>query len=60
MINKIKDLISNFSSKEEIIEESDLSSLNNACAALLVRVLRRFARIFSEFFGANRAISHRF
>ena len=38
MINKIKDLISNFSSKEEIIEESDLSSLNNACAALLVEI----------------------
>ena len=38
MIKKIKDLISNFSSKEEIIEESDLSSLNNACAALLVEI----------------------
>ena len=38
MINKIKELISNFSSKEKIIEESDLSSLNNACAALLVEI----------------------
>ena len=38
MINKIKDLISNFSSKEKIIEESDLSSLNKACAALLVEI----------------------
>ena len=38
MIKNIKDLISNFSSKEEIIEESDLSSLNNACAALLVEI----------------------
>ena len=38
MINKIKDLISNFSKKEELNEEPDLSLLNNACAALLVEI----------------------
>ena len=38
MINKIKELITKFGNKEEIEEESDLSLLNNACAALLVEV----------------------
>lgn len=38
MINKIKDLISNFSKKEELNEEPDQSLLNNACAALLVEI----------------------
>ena len=38
MINKIKDLLTKFSNKEEIEEESDLSKLNNACAALLVEI----------------------
>ena len=38
MINKIKDLISNFSIKEELAKEPDLTSLNNACAALLVEI----------------------
>ena len=36
MINKIKDLITNFGNKEETVEESSTSQLNNACAALLV------------------------
>jgi len=38
MINKIKELITKFSNKEEIEEESDFSQLNNACAALLVEI----------------------
>ena len=38
MINKIKELITKFSKKEEIEEESDLSQLNNACVALLVEI----------------------
>ena len=38
MINKIKELITKFGNKEEIGEESDLSQLNNACAALLVEI----------------------
>ena len=38
MINKIKELITNFGNKEEIEEESSLSQLNNACAALLVEI----------------------
>ena len=38
MINKIKDLITKFGNKEEIEEESTLSQLNNACAALLVEI----------------------
>ena len=38
MINKIKELITKFGNKEEIEEESDLSQLNNACAALLVEI----------------------
>ena len=38
MINKIKELITKFGNKEEIEEESDLSKLNNACAALLVEI----------------------
>ena len=38
MINKIKDLLTNFGNKEEIEEESDLSQLNNACAALLIEI----------------------
>ena len=38
MIKKIKDLISNFSSREELIEESNHSLLNNACAALLIEI----------------------
>ena len=38
MINKIKELITKFGNKEEIKEESNLSQLNNACAALLVEI----------------------
>ena len=38
MINKIKELITKYGNKEEIEEESDLSKLNNACAALLVEI----------------------
>ena len=38
MINKIKELITKFGNKEEIEEKSDLSKLNNACAALLVEI----------------------
>ena len=38
MINKIKDLLTKFGNKEEIEEESDLSQLNNACAALLIEI----------------------
>ena len=38
MINKIKDLLTNFGNKEKIEEESDLSQLNNACAALLIEI----------------------
>ena len=38
MINKIKELITKFGNKEEIEKESDLSQLNNACAALLVEI----------------------
>ena len=38
MINKIKELIAKYGNKEEIEEESDLSPLNNACAALLVEI----------------------
>ena len=45
MINKIKELITKFGNKEEIEEESDLSQLNNACAALLVEIAFRGQRI---------------
>ena len=38
MIKKIKDLISNLSGKEEVVEPDKESRLNNACAALLVEV----------------------
>ena len=38
MINKIKDLITKFGKEEEIQEESNLTSLNNSCAALLVEI----------------------
>ena len=38
MINKIKDLIGNFSKTEELNEEPDISTLNSACAALLVEI----------------------
>lgn len=38
MINKIKNLISNLSKKEEQNEELDSSLLDNACAALLVEI----------------------
>jgi uncharacterized tellurite resistance protein B-like protein len=38
MINKIKDLIGNFSKTEELNEDPDLSTLNSACAALLVEI----------------------
>ena len=38
MINKIRELITKFGNKEEIEEESDLSQLNKACAALLVEI----------------------
>ena len=36
MITNIRDLITKFGNKEEIEEESTVSQLNNACAALLV------------------------
>ena len=38
MIKKIKNLITNLSGKEEIVDEMGESKLNNACAALLVEV----------------------
>ena len=38
MMNKIKDLITKFSTKEEITEESSSNLLDNACAALLVEI----------------------
>ena len=38
MINKIKDLITKFGKEEEIQEDSNLTSLNNSCAALLVEI----------------------
>ena len=38
MIKKIKNLITNLSGKEEIVDEIGGSKLNNACAALLVEV----------------------
>ena len=38
MINKIKDLITKFGKEEEIQEESNLTLLNNSCAALLVEI----------------------
>ena len=38
MINKIKNLISNLSKKEEEHKELDSSLLDNACAALLVEI----------------------
>tara|TARA_Y100001970_G_scaffold89796_1_gene113162 strand:+ start:2216 stop:2668 length:453 start_codon:yes stop_codon:yes gene_type:complete len=38
MIKKIKNLITNLSAKEEIVDEMGESKLNNACAALLVEV----------------------
>ena len=38
MMNKIKDLITRFSTKEEITEESSSNLLDNACAALLVEI----------------------
>ena len=38
MINKIKDLITKFGKEEEIQEDSNLTLLNNSCAALLVEI----------------------
>ena len=38
MINKIKDLITKFSKEEETQVESNLTLLNNSCAALLVEI----------------------
>ncbi len=38
MINKIKDLITRFNTKEETTEESSPNLLDNACAALLVEI----------------------
>ena len=38
MINKIKDLITKFGKEEESQEESNLTLLNNSCAALLVEI----------------------
>ena len=47
MINKIKDLISSFSDKEETIDEEKISLLDKACSALLIEVA--FAdKIFNE------------
>jgi uncharacterized tellurite resistance protein B-like protein len=37
-MNKIKDLMTRFSTKEEITEESSSNLLDNACAALLVEI----------------------
>ena len=38
MMNKIKDLITRFNTKEETTEESSSNLLDNACAALLVEI----------------------
>ena len=38
MIKKIKDLLSNFSKEQEIIEEEKISILDKACSALLIEV----------------------
>ena len=38
MIKRIKDLLSNFSNQEEVIEDEKLSSLDKACSALLIEV----------------------
>ena len=38
MINKIKDLITKFGKEEEIQKDSNLTLLNNSCAALLVEI----------------------
>ena len=38
MIKRIKDLLSNFSNQEEVIEDEKISSLNKACSALLIEV----------------------
>ena len=38
MIKKIKDLITKFGKEEEIQEDSNLTLLNNSCAALLVEI----------------------
>ena len=38
MIKRIKDLLSNFSSQEEVIEDEKISSLDKACSALLIEV----------------------
>ena len=38
MINKIKDLITRFNTKEETTEDSSSNLLDNACAALLVEI----------------------
>tara|TARA_B100001173_G_C16002569_1_gene554129 strand:+ start:1316 stop:1768 length:453 start_codon:yes stop_codon:yes gene_type:complete len=47
MINKIKDLLSNFSKNEEDIVEEKISLLDKACSALLIEVA--FAdKIFDE------------
>ena len=38
MIKKLKDLISNFSEKNEATDFQDISNLDNACAALLIEI----------------------
>ena len=38
MIKRIKNLLSNFSNKEEVIEDDKISSLDKACSALLIEV----------------------
>ena len=38
MIKRIKDLLSNFSNQEEVIENNKISSLDKACSALLIEV----------------------
>ena len=38
MIKRIKDLLSNFSNQEEVIEDDKISSLDKACSALLIEV----------------------
>ena len=47
MIKKIKDILSGFSKQEEVDSEDKISSLNQACSALLIEVA--FAdKIFEE------------
>ena len=38
MIKKIKDLLANISKEKKVDDTTDLASLNEACAALLVEI----------------------